>query len=298
VQADSSVNSPIDEGRTMAQLAHGLAPGAHLAFATANNGDLDFAAQITKLRTVNHASVPVDDAEYINEPFFQDGPIANAANAATAAGVPYFAAAGNSNVEVGGNNVSSYEAPTLRPLTCPAGIAAIEPLLGCHNFDTTGGTDTGDDITLAPGGSFAVDLQWAQPWGAVTSDYDLFIVNSSGTVVGGSGSDNLASQRPYEFAGYQNTTASPQTVHIAIGKYAGGDARLKFVLLGASGITAVQYNTSTGGDIVGPSIFGHNGTSTVASTAAIPHDDATTSENYSSHGPVTLYYQPTPRSRA
>jgi hypothetical protein len=76
VQADSSSGGQLDEGRAMAQLAHGLAPGAHLAFATANNGDLDFASQITKLRTVNRASVLVDDVSYINEPFFQDGPIA------------------------------------------------------------------------------------------------------------------------------------------------------------------------------------------------------------------------------
>ena len=62
----------------------------------------------------------VDDVSYLDEPFFQDGPIANAANAASAAGVPYFSAAGNANVIVGGNNVSSYEAPAFRPTPCPA----------------------------------------------------------------------------------------------------------------------------------------------------------------------------------
>ena len=67
-----------DEGRAMAQLVHGLAPGAHLAFATTNNGELDFASEITKLRTVNHANVIVDDVTYLDEPFFQNGPIANA----------------------------------------------------------------------------------------------------------------------------------------------------------------------------------------------------------------------------
>ena len=96
-----------DEGRAMAQLVHDLAPGARLAFATAFNGDLDFANQITALRTVNHADVLVDDVSYFNEPFFQNGPIANAANAASQAGVANFSAAGNANVIVAGKNVSS-----------------------------------------------------------------------------------------------------------------------------------------------------------------------------------------------
>ena len=39
--------------------------------------------------------------------------------------------------------------------------------MSCHNFDPTGGTSNGDQITLAPGGGFGLDLQWAQPWGAV-----------------------------------------------------------------------------------------------------------------------------------
>jgi flagellar hook assembly protein FlgD len=295
VQADYSGGGQADEGRAMAQLAHDLAPGAHLAFATAANGPLDFASQINTLRTVNHASAIVDDISYLDEPFFQDGPIANAANAASAAGVPYFSAAGNSNVVVGGHNVSSYEAPLLRSgAQCPAAIGAIEPTVGCHDFDTTVGIDRDDDITLASGGGFVLDLQWAQPLGGVSSDYDVFVLNASGAVVGGSNDDNLASQEPFEALGYQNTTASPQTVHIVIAKFAGPNVRTKFVLLGAAGITAVQYNASTGGDIVGPSIFGHNGASTVASTAAVPYDNADTSEDYSSRGPVTLYFQPSP----
>src|SRR5438552_2538135 len=49
VQSDFSGGGQADEGRAMAQLVHDLAPGAHLAFATAFNGDLDFANQITRL---------------------------------------------------------------------------------------------------------------------------------------------------------------------------------------------------------------------------------------------------------
>jgi hypothetical protein len=288
-----------DEGRAMLELAHGLAPGAHLAFATADNGDLDFAKQITKLRTVNHASVLVDDVSYFNEPFFLDGPIAKAANAASAAGVPYFSAAGNSNVIVGGKNVSSYEAPAFRATACPAAVLAFESVAGCHDFKPGGGTDNGDAITVAGGGGFAIDLQWAQPWGGVKTDYDLFVVNSAGAIVAYSDFAQASYQEPFEFLGYGNSATDAQTFRVVIAQVGSGPpARLKFAIVGAAGINAVQYDTSSGGDVVGPTIFGHNGAATVGSTAAIPYDSSSAPEDYSSRGPVTLYYQPTPSTTA
>jgi hypothetical protein len=295
VQSDFSGGGQTDEGRAMAQLVHDLAPGANLDFATAFNGDLDFANQINTLRTVNHADVIVDDVSYLNEPFFQNGPIANAANQASQAGVAYFSSAGNSNVIVGGNNVSSYDAPSFRATSCPASVLAVEPLLACHDFDTSAGVDNGDGITVASGGRFTVDLQWAQPWGGVTTDYDVFVVDGQGRVLAASTGDNLSLQQPFELLGFTNTTASTQTVNIVVGKFAGtANPRLKFVLDGASGITGVEHNVSVGFDVVGPSIFGHNGTGTVGSTAAIPFSDSTRSEDFSSRGPVTLLFANTP----
>jgi hypothetical protein len=294
VQAESRGGGD-DEGRAMLELAHGLAPGARLAFATADNGDLDFAKQITKLRTVNHATVLVDDVSYFDEPFFQDGPIAQAANAASAAGVPYFSAAGNANVIVGGNNVGSYEAPAFRSTACPASVIAFEVVAGCHDFDPSAGVDNGDAVTVAAGGGFDIDLQWAQPWGGVTTDYDLFVLNAAGNVVANSDFDQSALQEPFEFLGYGNDTGTAQTYRVVIAQVGSGPpARLKFVFTGSAGITGVQYNTSSGGDIVGPTIFGHNGAASVGSTAAIPYDNANTPETYSSRGPVTLYFKPTP----
>ena len=123
----------------------------------------------------------------------------------------------------------------------------------------------------------------------------MFVLDSTGAVVGGTNVDNFASKQPFEYFGYSNSTASAQTVHIVIAKFSGAaNPRLKFVFAGTGGITAVQYHSSTGGDIVGPSIFGHNGAENVGSTAAIPYSDATTPETFSSRGPVTLYLADTP----
>lgn len=292
-----------DEGRAMLELAHGLAPGANLAFATAANGQNSFAAEITKLRTANHASVIVDDSQYLDEPFFQDGPVSQAVNAASAAGVAMFSAAGNSNVIVGGKNVSSYETPAFRPQPCPVWVSSAEGAgVTCHDFIAGLGVDTGDDITVAPGGGFDIDLQWAQPWGSLAGhDYDAFILDGlTGAVLSASAFDqDHGFPEPFEAVGYTNTTASPKAVQVVIVRYSGTSTdRLKFAVVDSAGISSVQYDTSNSGDIIGPTIFGHNGAATVGSTAAIPYNDSTTSEDYSSRGPVTLYYQPTPSTAA
>ena len=299
VLSDFDNSAATDEGRAMAQAAHDLAPGASLAFATSEGGELAFANQITALRTQAHASVLVDDVVYPNEPFFQDGPVANAARAATVAGVPYFSSAGNANVIVGGNNVGSYEAPAYRAGACPTFTNLGYSVLDCHDFDPGAGVDTGDGITVAPRGGFDLDLQWAEPRGAVATDYDLFVVNSAGKILAASAIDNASAQQPIESLSWGNTTTSAQTVRIVVAHYSGGATpRLKLVFLASGGITGVEHNVSTGGDLVGPGIVGHTGTSEVGSVAAIPYDNAQTSEYFSSRGPVTHYFDPVPGTNA
>ena len=72
-----------DEGRAMLQVVHDIAPHAQLAFATAYGSELEFAHNIERLAEPvidggAGANVIVDDVAYYNEPFFQEGPVANA----------------------------------------------------------------------------------------------------------------------------------------------------------------------------------------------------------------------------
>src|SRR6202140_2888645 len=81
-----------DEGRAMLQVVHDVAPGASLAFYTADNSEADFANGMGKLAAhvaVGGAGAMViaDDVGYFDEPFFQDGIVAQAIDAVEAQGV-------------------------------------------------------------------------------------------------------------------------------------------------------------------------------------------------------------------
>ena len=66
-----------DEGRAMLQIVHDVAPGASLAFYTGDNSEADFANGILALAAAG-AKVEADDIGYFDEPFYQDGLLAQA----------------------------------------------------------------------------------------------------------------------------------------------------------------------------------------------------------------------------
>ncbi len=98
-----------DEGRAMMQIIHDIAPGADLAFYTAFDGEQDFADGILALAAAG-CKVIVDDVSYFDEPFFQNGVIAQAIQTVEAEGVTYVTAAGND----ASNAYQAAWTPTLR----------------------------------------------------------------------------------------------------------------------------------------------------------------------------------------
>jgi hypothetical protein len=279
-----------DEGRAMAQLVHDLAPGANLAFASAFTGEFNFAANIEALAGAG-SKVIVDDVTYFDEPFFQDGPVSVAVNHVTGQGVTYYSSAANSNATTDANRIASWEAPAFRDGgACPAGA----PVGGIHclDFDPGAGTDTSFGITVAPNRTVSLDLQWAEPQGGVTTDLNAYVRNAANALVSQSTNVNPTTQLPFEFVSLANTTGANQTFTVSINRAsAAGTPRVKFVLLGGpSRVVSTEYPSGASGDIVGPTIFGHNGAGNAMSTAAVPYFDSSTVENFSSRGPVTLYF--------
>src|SRR6202522_3028548 len=176
-----------DEGRAMLQIVHDVAPGASLAFYTGDNSEADFANGIGQLAQPVSAGgagakVIADDLGYFDEPFFQDGILAQAAAAVEANGVAYFSAAGNDGTLAYDNTAPSF--PTLSTTAPNSG----EHLL---NFDPSGATTTTSlPVTIAslvPGEFVAIVVEWDQPYvtgapnsGGATSQIDLCITGASG----------------------------------------------------------------------------------------------------------------------
>jgi subtilisin family serine protease len=178
-----------DEGRAIMQIVHDVAPGAGLAFHTAENSQADFAAGIEALAAPvanggGGANIIIDDVGYFDEPFFQDGLVAQAVNAVFAQGVAYFSSAGNNGTLAYDNN-----APTFT--TVGTGQNINEHLL---NFDTTGATTTTmlpvSIPPLIPGEFIAIVAEWDQPYvtgapnsGGAQNQIDLCIQGAAGDVV-------------------------------------------------------------------------------------------------------------------
>jgi hypothetical protein len=293
-----------DEGRAMAQIVHDLAPGANLAFATAFAGETAFAESIEELAKTPAeegagADVVVDDVSYPGEPFFQEGPIAVAVRHATEAGATYFSAAGNNSaVDLSDHQIGSWEAAQYRSSgSCPPALQAFPELNPntCMDFNPGAQTDRTLGIKVAPGGTLTVDLQWNEPWEGVTTDLDSFLLDANGNMIAASAEDNVAfSQAPFEFFGWENLSGSQRTVQLVVNRFAGSLPRLKVAFLenGSEDVEAIEYPRSSGTDVVGPTVFGHNGAADAISVGAVPFNDSLAVEEYSSRGPVTHYFGP------
>jgi subtilisin family serine protease len=314
---DDSEVAGKDEGRAMAQVVHDLAPGAAIAFATAFTGELQFAANIRALAAAG-AKVIADDVTYFEEPFFQDGPVAVAAGEAVSAGVSYFSATGNDNlIDAQGRDIASWETPAFRDAgACPAAIVALseeqeeaEAEEGvpvpqglhpehCLDYQPEAPVDDGFGITVEAGKKLSVDLQWAEPWNGVDSDFDAFLLDEAGELLEFEGApaaavtDNGVSQRPFEFLAWEND-GPEREVQLVINRFSGDDPRLKFALVqNGSGVSETEYPESAAGDVVGPTIYGHSGSAAAIAVAAVPFNDSFKIERYSSRGPVKHYFGP------
>ncbi|MEZ6069156.1 MAG: DVUA0089 family protein [Pirellulales bacterium] len=251
-----------DEGRAMMQLVADVAPGADLAFHTAFLGQASFAQGIVDLANVAGADVIVDDVIYFAEPMFQDGVIAQAIDSVVASGVAYFSSAGN-------NARDSYESPFQ---TSGNNLVLDSMNLGqLHDFDPGAGVDNFQAITLNPGGGFFMSFQWDDSFASVSgvgaeTDLDLFVFGtdtptSSADLFAAGISNNLGGD-PYEQVAYFNPNGVPQTVYIAISKYAGpAPDLLKYVGFFA-GATIDEFDTHSG------TAYGHTNAAGASSVGA------------------------------
>ena len=180
-----------DEGTALLEIVHDLAPGAELYFATGFGGEARMAENIEALCEAG-ANVIVDDIGYALEAVFQDGIVSKGVNAAVTDGCYFFSAGGNDgNLTYGTTGVweGDYAAGTSL-------IVDGETLGVRHDFG--GGMEANEVSGSGFSGVSAIVLQWADPLGASTNDYDLFLINEDGDVVASSTDTQDGTQDPIE----------------------------------------------------------------------------------------------------
>ena len=175
-----------NEGRAMCQIVADMAPMARIAFATADRGEVSFANNIRALAGLNgytfpaatqqgfKADVVCDDVSYLDEPFFQDGVVAQGVIDVVNAGVSYCSSAAN-NWGTDGYDSDFRPVANGTGLTAAAGntalagtninLTGVDASLykgGFHNFNPNG-LDVAQTLNTAADPQGAV-FQWNDPF--------------------------------------------------------------------------------------------------------------------------------------
>ena len=272
-----------DEGRALSQIVTDVAPGANILFRTAFNGADDFASGIDELVAAG-ADIIVDDVSSFEEPFFQDGVIAQAANRAVDAGVPYFTSAGNSNR-------NSYEAE-FKPVAENNFDFLDSERYRFHDFNPEAAVDLTQNFTLQPGEPVILSVQWDEPFASAggkgtSNDLDVFILDANNNVVSVSARSNVGGDA-VEILGYINNTDSAAEYQLAIAQdtTAGGQAPnlIKYIELFGGGITEAEYfnNSAT--------VFGQQNAENTSGVGAVFYQTPNELESFSSVGVVPILF--------
>ena len=296
VIADST-NGGTDEGRAMLENIHDVAPGASLAFATANGGDLAFANNIEALATTGKANIINDDIGYADEPMFQDGFISQAINTVVASGVTYFSAAGNAANQ---GYLSTFRATNTTITGIGAGTFMNFNPSGAANAELPVTTDgANDQITFEYDQPFATQ-QPAGSTATVTSNVNIYVIDAAtGAVVVGTAqnSNNVATQEPLQVI----TIPAAGSYFIAIQVVSGANpGHVEFINGNENVNLIVSQQFGSAGGTFYPDSYGHStGTNTIGVGATpwwapAPYlgQNPLANEPFSSFGPAIHVFNP------
>ncbi|MHB1157901.1 MAG: S8 family peptidase [Phycisphaerales bacterium] len=307
---DDTGSASTDEGRAMAEVIHDVAPGAQIYFHSAFNNALTpgpnlFPTQQSIALAINNmvtagVKVIVNDAALLNEPFYQDGPVAKAVNDAKQAGVAFISAAGN------------YGNQSHQTTYSPSGYN----IGGLLTKFTPGNTlaDATLDVDVPANSTLHAVLQWACPYLSPSNqnslpDYNLLALSSNipqtATVIATSSrdqsnpwsgrqdndADGLKDQNAYEILVIQNTGPSAETLQLAVTKVNDITPNRAFKIIISGGTITDPAFISGGGSYT---IFGSAAADGSLTIGSIDYNQIGTAnplvETNSSQGPTQILY--------
>jgi hypothetical protein len=276
-------NSDHVEGLSMAEIAHEIAPNAHIIFYT-GDGSGGVAEAINALAAAG-CNIICDDQSNFSEPFYQPG--ADASTSADAAitqavnnGVTYFTCAINSGPS------SFYEnhfnaGTTIQNAQLPGGTATY-----AYNFGTASNPTAYERID-AHGFKFGVSLQWEQPWesisGGAGSQYTLqwhLYADDHGTPGSevASGTGNGKNDPVSTWGGDKDVTAHYfLAIELTGGTLPTTEDQFK-IIMDNDAADAVTFETMTGqvdpnAGVGSGSTWGHNQNPNAITVGAVPYSD-------------------------
>jgi len=293
-RADLNLNAG-PEGTAMLEIVHDLAPGAELWFANASTS-LEFANAVSFLAA--NVDVLVDDLVNFDGPY--DG--TSIMSSASASNSTNPAKRERVHVNSAGNEALDH----YQEVFVDSGFGVDEggpTLAPVHHWQATGATTdagfpvpctTGSPISCASqfflpnGGSAAVTLQWNDPFGGASDDYDIFLFDNA-TTVDASTNSQTGTQNPIEFVGATNNSGATKAYGFFISKFAGAAKTFDlfischpFCIPTPSG-TDMNYNTLSS-SIPNNADAGGNVLTLAAIDQADPGTD--TAEAFSGRGPT------------
>jgi hypothetical protein len=311
-----------DEGTAMMEIVYDIAPNANLFFYGALHDAAGSAAHVDAIKRLvreKGCRIIVDDLTWYDQPMFEDGTAATVGTIAAAVqwaldtGVVYISSAGNWADGPGTpmNPISRTHYQNLyNDINLISNIKENKPLPNgpipagypppnwddLHNFDPTPGQfDPGLAITVPPGKTVTVVLQWtdpalisSDPWGSSKDDYDLYLYDATLTFnltgMTGAGSQ-IGFQNPWEKVSLTNYEGTPIIYNIVINhRDTIPKPPPKLLGLYINGCSMVEYFTPHN------SIWGQPGVSEAIAVGAIPQNNITVIESFSSLGNYDVYW--------
>ncbi len=254
-----------DEGTAMLEIIHDIAPGAELYFHDAGSSYINFMSGIDKLVEAG-CKIIIDDVSWLNQPYFDDGPIAQHVSYITKnSNVLYISAAGNfADRHYQGGFYSDSAVPSF------------------HDF-SEGRSSYDKDlyIRVRNGESIGVFLQWDDEFGHSGNDYDLILFDLAyGQIISTSAFVQSGNGDPYERIVVKNNSGENRDVAVWVCKKSGATRNLEVYISGGI-VDSVNIKPAD-------SIFGHQASAETIAVGTVNASAPNTIAYYSSRGPVTL----------